>query len=74
MRKAISFRMSSLFWITTLACVVAYFWNQNSQLKREVQRLTEQVELHQQFQPNFIDIDIPITSSTDGSINLSGTS
>ena len=73
MPKTISFRLSSLLWCITLVCIVAFYWHHNSLLKREVQRLNDQIETYDQINGSFVDLDLPLTPTPDGSFNFSGT-
>ena len=71
----IRFRISTLFWVTSLACTFLFFAVRETKQNRRIQDLTEQIELLEQqkmLRPNYADMDVYIPESPDGSINISG--
>ncbi|QEG21693.1 hypothetical protein [Mariniblastus fucicola] len=71
----IRFRISTLLWVTALACTVLFFASREAKRNRKIQELTEQIELQGRKKisfPNYADIDVHVPESADGSIIISG--
>ena len=69
-------RISTLLWITALACVVLFFSVQQAKQNRQIRKLAEQLKQLQErsvFNLNYPDLDVFIGESDNGSVNISGT-
>ncbi|QEG21955.1 hypothetical protein [Mariniblastus fucicola] len=71
----IRFRISTLLWVTAIACTVLFFASREATRNRKIQELTEQIELQGRDKissPSYADIDFNVPESADGSIVISG--